>query len=183
MIGDDQISKFHIFRQGTSSAAQAVYTTKAATPAKWDEFSLKTQSLVADNPYWAKVVTLNDRLVILVGGTSDPKALFDMKFKAPCYNESLIGLGNDTSIYLQNPVDKSFTIHPACAFHKPTMTLYIIGGVKNGSWTNQITKYNLITGIKSNDIDQLPEALIGPSAIVVSQSEEKNKIPVLYVSG
>ena len=60
------------------------------------------------------------------------------------------------------------------------MTLYMIGGVKNGKWTSQVLKFNLSNGQKSK-LDDLPISLIGPNAIVIERSEKKT--PVIYVSG
>jgi len=167
---------------------EIVYTTEAAYPEMWEGNHIQTENKkMVDNAYWPKVVRLNDRLVILVGGTSDPKSLFDLRFKPPRSYNCLIGIGEpDSFIYNKEPLDDIYRNHPACAFHRETTTLYMIGGAKNGSWTNDVVKFNLSNGKRIRDIPELDMYLIGPNALILDQSQgqdQENSIRVLYVSG
>jgi hypothetical protein len=91
----------------------------------------------------------------------------------------LIGLSKPTShVYLNKKlIDK---VHPACAFHKGTMSLYVIGGLRAGKWTTSASCYDIKSGLTKRSLADIQVALIGPNATVV---DPENSPAHIVVSG
>ncbi len=101
---------------------------------------------------------MNDRLVYLVGGTSSAKELFDLDVGDEPESSSLtlVGLNcPDNLIYQKNPKTIKHRNQPACAFHRDSMSLYIIGGIVQGHWSQDAYKYDMTNAKYSESFAQL----------------------------
>ena len=71
-------------------------------------------------------------------------------------------------------------MYPACALHRKSNSLFIIGGYKNGLWVSHCTKISFTQSPQIKSIVPMDQALMGPVAVI---PEQDNPTAILYVSG
>jgi hypothetical protein len=93
------------------------------------------------NGYWPKLVRLNDNFVYLIGGVSTAHQFIENPKAAPESFLTLVGTNKSNSyVYDQVQMTEQFRMYPACALHKKSNSLFIIGGYKNGLWVTLCNK-------------------------------------------
>ena len=87
------------------------------------------------NGYWPKHVRLNNRLVYLIGGVSKVHQFLESPKATPQFFITLVGFNNSFSkVYDQVEMQEQFRMYPACALHRRSNSIFIIGGFKDGKW-------------------------------------------------
>jgi len=95
-----------------------------------------------DQWYWPKIVRLNERFVYLVGGHNDANGFLENTSYMPQHSINLLGLGPNKSYVLQSySMGEDYRMHSACALHKKSKTLYILGGYRKGKWVPDANKF------------------------------------------
>lgn len=76
---------------------------------------------------------LSDRFLYLIGGSDTEKGYLKSPAKPPAVSISLIALNRDKSATLlqEFSMKEDYRMYSACAFHRDSRTVYILGGYKN----------------------------------------------------